>query len=163
MLKGNIGADIELSYTAAGLAIAKFSVAYNYGIKDKKHTSWFDVVAFGKKAEYASKYIGKGTEIVVEGSLQKKVWENKEGKKQTSVSVLSKNLTILRNGKFNKEKQTEDYSQETNYNSEEFNVSSFQANDKPKKMAPAKKYYNINEKQEKPSPKQKELFDSVPF
>ena len=88
VLVGRIGKDPELTYTANGTAIAKMSLAVDRFQKgEEKVTDWFDIVAWGKAAEFAGNYLQKGALVGIEGRLQANTWETKEGQKRKSVEV----------------------------------------------------------------------------
>jgi single-strand DNA-binding protein len=84
-LIGYLGRDIELRYTASGLAVAKVSLGTNEKWTDKntgekrEKTEWHNLVAFGKRAEAMAQYVGKGSMVYVCGKLRYRSWEY-EGK-----------------------------------------------------------------------------------
>ncbi len=83
MIMGNIGKDLDLKYTPTGLAFLKFSVATTKkwtkdGQKQEK-TDWHNVMAWGKDAENISKFFTKGRKILVEGRLENRTWDKKDG------------------------------------------------------------------------------------
>lgn len=84
---GNVGRDVELRQTPGGLAVAKFSVATNEVWKDKngqkqEHTEWFNVVAFGKQAEFCAQYLGKGRTVFIEGTLRTRTYDDEKGNRR---------------------------------------------------------------------------------
>ncbi len=70
ILKGRLGQDPELKVIKEGLQVANFSIATNDGTKDKPKTNWHNCSAWGKTAEVINKFIGKGDEIMVTGSIE---------------------------------------------------------------------------------------------
>lgn len=87
---GNVGRDPEeLRYSAAGLAILKFSLADTSGRDDNKKTSWYDVVVFGDKAENTVEHIRKGDRLIVVGKFQVEDYEAKDGTKKRRVSLIA--------------------------------------------------------------------------
>lgn len=84
---GNVGRDVELRQTPGGLAVAKFSVATNEVWKDKngqkqEHTEWFNVVSFGKQAEFCAQYLGKGRTVFIEGTLRTRTYDDEKGNRR---------------------------------------------------------------------------------
>lgn len=69
-IAGNLGREPEMRYMADGTAVTSFSVAVSDGYGDKKHTIWFRVSVWGKRAEVANQYLTKGSKILVEGRLK---------------------------------------------------------------------------------------------
>jgi len=98
IIVGNMGQDVELKYTPSGLAVANMSVATTESRKDKSGeyndlTEWHRIVVFGKTAEFVSKYLGKGSTVYVEGRLQTRSWEDKEGIKKYSTEIIADAVT----------------------------------------------------------------------
>ena len=96
---GRIGKDIELKYAASGMAIANVSVAtteYSKGADGNKQekTEWHRVTLFGVTAENASKYLGKGSLVYVEGRLQTRSYE-KDGDKRYVTEILASVVKYL--------------------------------------------------------------------
>lgn len=84
ILIGRIGRDPELKYTTSGQAVASLSVATDEGYTGKdgqkvEKTEWHRVTAWGKQAEFCGKYLTKGRLVYVEGSLETRKWQDKEG------------------------------------------------------------------------------------
>ena len=101
MLIGNLGRDPELSYTPSGKAIAKFSLAVSRRRREaesgeqREETQWFNVVAWGNLAEICKQYLNKGQQVYIEGRLQTRRWDDKEGVKHTSVEVVANEMMML--------------------------------------------------------------------
>lgn len=91
----NITKDIELKYLPSGKAVAKFSIAKNRGYGDKKEVSYFDVVCFDKQAENVNKFCGKGSKVLIDGRLQQRRWEAKDGTKRSSVEIVAFSVEFL--------------------------------------------------------------------
>jgi single-strand DNA-binding protein len=97
---GNIGRDPEISYTASGLAVARFSIATSESWKDKgtgekkEKTEWHRVVAFGKLAEICGKYLAKGKQVYVEGRLQTSSYE-KDGVTRYNTDIIANEMKML--------------------------------------------------------------------
>ena len=93
ILVGNLGRDAELKYTPSGAAVSNFSIATSESWKDKnsgerkEKTEWHRIVLWGKTAENLSQYLLKGKQIFVEGRLETRQWEDKEGQKRSTTEV----------------------------------------------------------------------------
>src|SRR5512146_2095763 len=91
MLIGNLGRAPEVRYTQGGTAVAKLSLATTEKVgKEKKEekTEWHNLVAWGRLAEICGEYLDKGSTIYVEGKLQTKQWEDKEGVKKYTKEIV---------------------------------------------------------------------------
>jgi single-strand DNA-binding protein len=100
ILVGRLGRDPETRYTGGGQAVANFSVATDETYKDKngerqKRTEWHKIVAWGKQAEIAQQYLKKGSLIFIEGRIQSREWQDKEGQKRTSFEIVASNFRML--------------------------------------------------------------------
>ena len=84
VLKGHLGGDVELKKLETGTTVANISIASNDGTKDKPKTNWHRCVAFGKTAEIMQKYLKKGSEVLIQGSIN---YNKKEDKIYTSIFV----------------------------------------------------------------------------
>lgn len=89
-LTGNLTRDIELKTTTGGTQVANATIAVN-GYKEGD-TSFIDLVLFGKTAEVASKYTSRGQQIGVTGRIQQRSWDDKDGKKRSTIEVVVDNL-----------------------------------------------------------------------
>jgi single-strand DNA-binding protein len=99
-LVGNLGADPELKYTASQKAVCNLSVATNETWKDKQgnkqeKTEWHRVTVWGDQAENCSKYLAKGRSVYVEGRLQTRKWQDKEGKDRYSTDIVANRVVFL--------------------------------------------------------------------
>lgn len=106
-ISGNLGRDPELRQTGGGKSVTNLSVAVSSGYGDKKKTDWFSVVCWEKTAEFASKFLHKGSRVLISGSLQTRQWEDKEGNKKSVVEIVCRDLEAL-DGKPKGEPQQED-------------------------------------------------------
>ena len=100
ILVGRLGRDPETRYTGSGQAVANFSVATDETYKDKagdrqKRTEWHKIVVWGKQAEIAQQYLKKGSLIFIEGRIQSREWQDKEGQKRTSFEIVATNFRML--------------------------------------------------------------------
>lgn len=100
ILLGNLGADPELRYTAGGQAVADLRIATSrrYQAKDgttKEETEWHRVVVWGKQAEHCKEYLAKGRQVYIEGRLQTRQWEDKEGQKRWTTEVVANAVQFI--------------------------------------------------------------------
>ena len=99
ILIGNLGKDAETKFTPNGTSVATFSIATSWRQKDqqtgewKDHTDWHNIVLW--RAENVAPYLTKGTQVYVEGRLQTRSYENKEGKKVYVTEVVANELILL--------------------------------------------------------------------
>jgi single-strand DNA-binding protein len=100
MLVGRLGRDPEMRYTSAGQAVCNFSLATDETYKDRngerqKRTEWHKIVVWAKQAEIAQQYLKKGSLVFVEGRIQSRQWDDKEGQKRTSYEIVCNNFRML--------------------------------------------------------------------
>jgi single-strand DNA-binding protein len=100
MLVGRLGRDPETRFTSGGQAVANFSVATDESYKDRngerqKRTEWHKIVVWGKQAEIAQQYLKKGSLVFIEGRIQSREWQDKEGQKRTSFEIVASNFRML--------------------------------------------------------------------
>lgn len=99
ILIGHVGADAELKFSPGGQAICRFRLAttekWGSGDQRQERTEWHTVVGFGKMAENTHKYILRGGKMAVEGRIQSREWEDKDGGKRTSFEVIAENWELL--------------------------------------------------------------------
>lgn len=94
ILVGNLGQDPEVRYTPNGSAIANISIATSDSWKDKntgqmqEKTEWHRVAIFGKLAEIAGEYLRKGSQVYLEGKLQTRKWQDKQGQDRYTTEVV---------------------------------------------------------------------------
>jgi single-strand DNA-binding protein len=103
ILVGNLGADPEIRYTSGGTAVANLRLATTETYTDKsgertEKTEWHRVVLWGKTAETASQYLTKGKQIFVEGRIQTREWQDKDGNKRFSTEIHASNMIMLGRG-----------------------------------------------------------------
>lgn len=99
-LIGNLGKDPEMSYTPAGKACTRFSVAVNRRYKDaggekKEATQWFNVVAWEGLAETCNSYLHKGSKVYVAGRIGSRKYTDKEGKEREIWEVVCSDMEML--------------------------------------------------------------------
>jgi single-strand DNA-binding protein len=100
ILIGRLGANPEVKYTADGTMITNFRMATDEVRKTKdgertQQTEWHRIVTFGKLAEICGNYLTKGKLIYVEGRIQTRSWEDKEGVKRYSTEIVASNMKML--------------------------------------------------------------------
>jgi single-strand DNA-binding protein len=100
ILVGNLGADPELKYTPSNRPVCHLSIATNEVWKDKsgqkqEKTEWHRVNVWGESAEHCSKYLAKGRTVYVEGRLQTRSWDDKDGKKRYTTEVVAERVVFL--------------------------------------------------------------------
>lgn len=99
MLIGNLGGDPEVKYTPSGTAVVSFSIATTEtwtkdGEKQSK-TEWHKIVAWQRLAEICGEYLHKGSQVYVEGKLQTRDWEDKEGNKKYTTEIVINQMQML--------------------------------------------------------------------
>ena len=100
ILVGRLGRDPETRYTGGGQAVANFSLATDETYKDRngerqKRTEWHRITAWGKLAEICQQYLKKGTMVYIEGRIQSREWQDKEGQKRTSFDIVANTMKML--------------------------------------------------------------------
>jgi single-strand DNA-binding protein len=100
ILIGNLGRDPELRYTPSGQAVANFTLATTESFSNKsgerqERTEWHRIVAWGRQAELCAQYLSKGRTAYIEGRLQTREWENKEGQKQRTTEIHANTVQFL--------------------------------------------------------------------
>lgn len=100
ILIGNLGRDPEVRYSADGGAITNISLATTDTWKDKngekqERTEWHRVAFFGKLAEIAGEYLKKGSQVYVEGRLQTRKWQDKEGQDRYTTEIVADRMQML--------------------------------------------------------------------
>ena len=103
ILVGNLGRDAELRYTPGGAAVATLNMATTEVYKDregqkKEDTQWHRVILWGKTAETLQDYLTKGKQIYVEGRLQTRQWDDKDGNKRYTTEIRSDRVVLLGGG-----------------------------------------------------------------
>ena len=98
-LSGNLGQKPELRNAKTGLAICNFTVATNQRAKKDdewvNHTDWHRIVVFGKQGEHCEKYLDKGAKVIVEGRIQYRSYEDKEGQRRFMTEIIADRVEFL--------------------------------------------------------------------
>ena len=101
IILGSLGQDPDIRYTAGGAAVANISIATNEQWKDKEsgemqeRTEWHRVVFFGRLAEIVGEYLRKGSQVYVEGRIQTRKWQDKEGKDRYTTEIVANEMQML--------------------------------------------------------------------
>ena len=100
ILIGNLGADPEVRYTQNGSAVANFTVATSEvwkkqdGSKEEQ-TEWHRVVAFARLGEICGEYLGKGSKVYIEGRLQTRKWQDRDGHDRYTTEIVAREMKML--------------------------------------------------------------------
>jgi single-strand DNA-binding protein len=100
ILIGNLGRDPELRYTQSGSAVANFTLATSENWNNKngereERTEWHRIVAWGRTAELCAQYLAKGRTVYIEGRIQTREWEDKEGQKRRTTEIVANTVQFL--------------------------------------------------------------------
>lgn len=101
IIVGNLGQDPDVRYTTEGKAVANLSIATSETWKDKstgekkEKTEWHRVVMFGNLAEIVEKYVQKGSKIYIEGKLQTRKWQDKDGSDRYTTEIVANEMQML--------------------------------------------------------------------
>lgn len=100
MIIGALGADPDIRYTQHGDPVANLSVATNEHWKDKQgqkqeRTEWHKVVAFKQPAQFLAEYAQKGSKVYIEGRLQTRKWQDKEGNDRYTTEIIAVDVQLL--------------------------------------------------------------------
>jgi single-strand DNA-binding protein len=100
ILVGQLGKDPETRHSAGGGAICNFSMATSEKYKDRdgqqvEKTEWHSIVIFGKLAEIAGEYLKKGSQVYIEGKIQTRKWQDKDGKDRYTTEIVANEMQML--------------------------------------------------------------------
>lgn len=101
LLIGRLGSNPEVRYTGGGAAVANFNIATSESWNDKnsgqrqERTEWHRIVVWGKLAELCNQYLSKGRQVYVEGRLQTRQWDDKDGNKRYTTEVVANTVQFL--------------------------------------------------------------------
>lgn len=100
ILVGRLGKDPEVKYTPDGTMVTSFTIATSEKYKDKngektEKTEWHNITTFGKLAEICGNYLVKGKLVFLEGRIQTRSWEDKEGVKRYRTDIIASNMQML--------------------------------------------------------------------
>ncbi len=99
ILVGRLGRDPELRYTPSGTAVANFSMAtderWSSNGETQSRTEWHNIVVWSKLAEICNQYLTKGRLVFIEGRLQTRDWEDKDGNKRRTTEIVATDMKML--------------------------------------------------------------------
>ena len=100
ILVGNLGRDPELRYTATGTAVVNFTLATSESYKDRdgnrqSKTEWHNIVAWRNLAEICGKYLHKGKQVYIEGKLQTRKWQDRDGNDRYTTEIVADQMQML--------------------------------------------------------------------
>ena len=100
IILGNLGKDPEVSYTPSGQPRAVFSLATNESWTDREgkrqeRTEWHRVIAWGRLAEICGQYLNKGRQVYIEGRLQTREWNDRDGNKRWTTEVVARDMVLI--------------------------------------------------------------------
>ncbi len=100
ILVGHLGQNPEIRYTTSGMPVAHFSIATSESWMDKTNqkqekTEWHRIVVWGKVGENCAKYLSKGRQVYIEGRLQTRQWQDKEGQTKHTTEIQAQTVQFL--------------------------------------------------------------------
>ncbi len=100
ILIGNLGADPEIRYTQSGAAVANLRLATTETWKNKEGereelTEWHRVVTFGRLAEICGEYLNKGSKVYIEGRIQTRKWDDRDGNTRYTTEIVAREMKML--------------------------------------------------------------------
>jgi single-strand DNA-binding protein len=99
LLIGNLGGDPEVRYTQSGSAVANFTVAttetWTKDGKKEEKTEWHRIVAFARLGEICGEYLSKGSKVYIEGRIQTRQWDDKDGNKRYTTEIVAREMKML--------------------------------------------------------------------
>lgn len=101
ILIGNLGQDPDMRYMPSGSAVANLRIATSDSFKDREtgqqqeRTEWHSVAMFGRLAEVAGEYLRKGSQVYVEGRLQTRKWQDREGRDRYTTEIVANQMLML--------------------------------------------------------------------
>jgi len=101
ILIGNLGKDPEIRYTQSGTAVANFTLATtdSWGGKDgqekQERTEWHNIVAWARLAEICNQYLQKGKQVYIEGRIQTRKWEDRDGNTRYTTEIVARDMQML--------------------------------------------------------------------
>ncbi len=99
ILVGRLGKDPEVRYSQSGTAICNFTLAtdrnYTKDGEKQKETEWHRIVAFGRTGEVCGEYLHKGSQAYIEGRIQTREWEDKDGNRRWTTEIITERMQFL--------------------------------------------------------------------
>jgi single-strand DNA-binding protein len=104
ILIGHLGADPDMRYTPSGAGVCELRLATSESWKDKngqrqERTEWHRIVVWGKTAEICAKYLAKGRQVFIEGRIQTRSYDDKEGQKRYITEIIANDVQFLSSGR----------------------------------------------------------------
>ena len=127
ILKGRMCADPTIRYTQNNTPVASFTVAVNRDFVkqgEERQTDFINCVAYGKTAEFVSKYFSKGQEILLTGRLQNRNWEDEQGQKHYVTEIIVENVEFCGSKKEQAEAKEEQEERKAIQNENNYSISS---------------------------------------
>lgn len=125
ILVGNLGADPEVRYTASGTAVTSFNIATNERWNDRatgekqERTEWHRIVAWGKLGEICGEYLSKGKQVYIEGRIQTRSWDDRDGNKRYTTEIVAREMVMLGGGGGPGGRPSDDYSDTGDYHNQD--------------------------------------------
>lgn len=100
ILVGRLGRDPEVRYTTSGTPVANFSLATDESWTDKngerqRRTEWHQIVVWSRLAEICERYLRKGRLVFIEGQIQNREWEDRDGNRRRTTEIVARNMQML--------------------------------------------------------------------
>jgi single-strand DNA-binding protein len=100
IILGNVGSDPEIKYTPSGTTVCNLRIATSENRKNKdgeweEKTEWHRVIVFGKTAEACKDYLRKGSKVYIEGKIETRSWDDKEGQKHYATDIIGNDVVFL--------------------------------------------------------------------
>ena len=100
ILVGRLGRDPEVRYTSTGTPVANFSLATDESWTDKngerqRRTEWHQIVVWSRLAEICERYLRKGRLVFIEGTIQTREWEDRDGNRRRTTEIVARNMQML--------------------------------------------------------------------
>jgi single-strand DNA-binding protein len=142
ILVGNLGRDPEVRYMPNGEAVCNFSIATTDSWKDKsgakqERTEWHNIVMYRKLAEIAGEYLKKGRPVYVEGRLQTRKWQTKEGQDRYTTEIIADQMQMLGGRDGGSNASYDDMNQSSGMDDSSYSQAPARQSNAPAKAAPA--------------------------
>ncbi len=92
---GNLAADVESRYTQSGVQVVNFTTCCEYGYGDNKQTEFVRCVAWDKLADICAQYLRKGSRVFIQGTMETRKWQDKDGNDRYSTEIRVNNMKML--------------------------------------------------------------------
>lgn len=147
IMMGNLTKNPELRYTQQGSPVCEFAIAVNKKSHDREEVCYIDVVAWGKSAENCSRYLGKGSPVIVEGYLRQESWEDRNGGgRRSRLKLVAENIQFI-----SSPRSAENGAQEA---SQDYSEPSRPPAPQPPSQEPGPRFYGDSRRSASPAPEQ---------